>query len=134
MYAYAYTYPGRIGLDPLFGDFSSFVASDGGAIASPANATAVIDGLRRVGLLDSASLVCTCDSGKVDKLYYMVLSPGAVLLTEFKAFVSGDSGTQASEGYTATVIQNLDRNDLLGASLICTCDSGKASTLYYMIP
>lgn len=58
-------------LDPLFGNFASFVASDGGVVASPANASAVIDGLRKVGLLTSASLVCTCDSGKADKLYYI---------------------------------------------------------------
>jgi hypothetical protein len=72
MIALSLTIPSYLSaLDPLFGDFASFVASDGGNVSSPANATAVIDGLRRVGLLNSASLVCTCDSGKADKLYYL---------------------------------------------------------------
>lgn len=111
--------------------FWGYVSGQGGFIAFQGTLPLLF---KSKPIVYDASLLCSCDTGKVSNLYYMVLNAGAVLLTEFKAYVTGDSGTQASEGYTATVIQNLDRNDLLGASLICTCDSGKASTLYYMIP
>lgn len=111
--------------------FWGYVTSQGGFIADQGGLPLLF---RQKPIVYDASLLCGCDAGKVSELYYMILNAGAVLLTEFKAYVTADSGTFSDEGHTAQVIQSFDRLDLLGASLICTCDTGKASTLYYMTP
>lgn len=53
-----------------FAFFNREVVDDGGTLADPDHTEQVIEGLFALGLLADASLVCTCDSGKADKLYY----------------------------------------------------------------
>jgi len=50
-----------------FSQFAVFVTSDGGFIASPSNATALINLMASLGLIPL--LLCTCDAGKELKLY-----------------------------------------------------------------
>lgn len=72
MIAVSLTIPSYLApIDPLLSDFGAYVASDGGTMASTANTSRVIGSLRNVGLLNNASLVCTCDSGKASNLYYL---------------------------------------------------------------
>lgn len=54
-----------------FAFFNRGVVNDSGTLADPDHTEEVIEDLFTLNLLQSASLVCTCDSGKVDKLYYI---------------------------------------------------------------
>ena len=62
-----------------------------------------------------------------------------VLLSTIPAFIKGFWGYIANDGGTNQtpnrIASLVERNPLLnGASLICSCDSGKVSTLYYVTP
>jgi hypothetical protein len=56
-------------IDLLY-NFYAFVTADGGTSVSASHAQGVLNGLGQN--LNNASLVCTCESGKEDKLYYLI--------------------------------------------------------------
>lgn len=69
MYALGYFYPLYGSGNTLYNEFASYVASQGGTMASPPNTTRVLNSLGNIGA--TASLICTCDAGKESNLYYL---------------------------------------------------------------
>jgi hypothetical protein len=74
MYGYTYGYPSGGGAGAVNG-FESAVLSDGGTVVAIGNTTDLYSRLLGLGLINSASLVNSCNGGKADALYNFVPSP-----------------------------------------------------------
>jgi hypothetical protein len=74
MYGYTYGYPSGGGAGAVNG-FESAVLSDGGTVVGIGNTTDLYSRLLGLGLINSASLVNSCNGGKADALYNFVPSP-----------------------------------------------------------
>jgi hypothetical protein len=74
MYGYTYGYPSGGGAGAVSG-FESAVLSDGGWVVGIGNTTDLYSRLLGLGLINSASLVNSCNGGKADALYNFVPSP-----------------------------------------------------------
>jgi hypothetical protein len=74
MYGYTYGYPSGGGAGAVSG-FESAALSDGGTVVAIGNTTDLYSRLLGLGLINSASLVNSCNGGKADALYNFVPSP-----------------------------------------------------------
>jgi hypothetical protein len=74
MYGYTYGYPSGGGAGAVNG-FESAVLSDGGTVVAIGNTNDLYSRLLGLGLINSASLVNSCNGGKADALYNFVPSP-----------------------------------------------------------
>jgi hypothetical protein len=74
MYGYTYGYPSGGGAGAVNG-FESAVLSDGGTVVAIGNTTDLYSRLLGLGLINSASLVNSCNGGKADALYNFIPSP-----------------------------------------------------------
>jgi hypothetical protein len=74
MYGYLYGYPSMGGAGAVNG-FESAVLSDGGTVVAIGNTNDLYSRLLGLGLINSASLVNSCNGGKADALYNFVPSP-----------------------------------------------------------
>jgi hypothetical protein len=62
----------------------------------------------------------------------ILLSTVPAFIKGFWGYISNDGGTNQTANRIASLVE---RQPLFnGATLICTCDSGKASNLYYVTP
>lgn len=91
---YAWRYPER---------FRERVVADGGTSASASHAGKVLSAIRVAGLLDSTSLVCTCESGK-EAVLYAVDTTGATVGTLSTATATAADGVS---DYAVTDIPEL---------------------------
>jgi hypothetical protein len=74
MYGYTYGYPSGGGAGAVNG-YESAVLGDGGTVVAIGNTNDLYSRLLGLGLINSASLVNSCNGGKADALYNFVPSP-----------------------------------------------------------
>jgi hypothetical protein len=74
MYGYTYGYPSGGGAGAVNG-YESAVLGDGGTIVAIGNTSDLYSRLLGLGLVNSASLVNSCNGGKADALYNFIPSP-----------------------------------------------------------
>ncbi len=105
MYGYLYGYPSMGGAGAVNG-YESAVLSDGGTVVAIGNTNDLYSRLLGLGLINSASLVNSCNGGKANALYNFVPSP-VVSLDRFVVTRASTKNVLGSNGLYQSVANNV---------------------------